>query len=120
MGFPSRPMDKILRRVEINQWHYGWLETCVEKHSVPDTLSFAFQRGMDWQPITDAAAAAVFVMLDLRLRMPEMLQKIQDAETAAERQQLINALLDRIGAGPIPDAGGSGCNVSDGQADQSG
>lgn len=67
-------MDKILRRVEINQWHYGWLETCVEKHSVPDTLSYAFQRGMNWQPITDAAAAAVFVMLDLRLRMPEMLQ----------------------------------------------
>jgi hypothetical protein len=52
--------------------------------------------------------------------MPEMLQKIQDAETAAERQQVINELLDRIGAGPIPSAGGSGCSVSDGQAAQSG
>lgn len=52
MSLQKRPMDKILRRVEINQWHYGWLETCVEKHSVPETLSYALQRGMPWQPIT--------------------------------------------------------------------
>ena len=113
-------MDKILRRVEINQWHYGWLETCVEKHSVPETLSYALQRGMPWQPITDAAAAAVFVMLDLRLRMPGMLQEIQDAKTAEDRQRLINALLDRIGADPLPAAGGSGCSVSVGQVVQIG
>lgn len=120
LGELRQPIDKILRRVRLSDSDYGWLETCAQHYKTPAILSSAIRRGLGESPMTEAAAAAVFVMADLRSRMPEWLRCIQDAKTQQERESRINALLDRIGADPLPAAGGSGCSVSVGQVVQIG